>query len=420
MKSLVQVTLSICLFLPFLAFGQIIEKPNCFQCDGNQAKGYKSMASGLGNTVFGNYAAGLGQNNISNGIGSLAAGVQCEASGDYAQAFGNIVKATARSSFASGFLSEAHGVFSVAMGYGAKTGSHSAIALGFNVEALAPASFVTGRYVKSTASNAITMGSGNDNAEYLSNNLPGTLMVGFNSIYPTLFVSRAPGGGNKTGRIGIGNITVPTAKLHIRADENEDASIMLQPAGNTYSGRIFFGDNNHSISGQTGANLVFKTGSGNHFAFINGNAGFGTGEPAAKIQIKNGDIFIEDVNRGIIMKSPDGNCWRGTVNNQGMMEFAPIDCNTLQTGTSVTAPDLASAVKIYPNPAGNQIFISCDANFDVLQLEITNLSGRLISTQKLSNPESFIDLSAYQPGTYIFRLTDENGKRVATQKVIKE
>ena len=182
---------------------------------------------------------------------------------------------------------------------------------------------------------------------------------------------------------------------------------------------MWLGDKSHYIKTKPNADLLFNAANEN-FIFENGNLGVGTNEPEAKIQIKNGDIFIEDVNRGIIMKSPDGNCWRGTVNNQGMMEFAPIDCNTFQTGTSVAATDPASAVKIYPNPAGNQIFISYNANFDALQLEITNLSGRLISTQKLINPESFIDLSAYQPGTYIFRLTDESGKQVATQKVIKE
>lgn len=295
MKSLVQVTLSICLFLPFLAFGQIIEKPNCFQCDGNQAKGYKSMASGLGNIVLGNYAAGLGQNNISNGIGSLAAGVQCEASGDYAQAFGNIVKATARSSFASGFFSEANGVFSVAMGYGAKTGSHSAIALGFNVEALAPASFVTGRYVKSTASNAITMGSGNESAEYLSNNLPGTLMVGFNSIYPTLFVSRAPGGGNKTGRIGIGNITAPTAKLHIRADENEDATLYLQPSDwdNKYAA-LLMGTTENAIKAEKNVGLSFFT--QKDFIFESGNVGIGTNTPGQKLAVAGNILAAGNIN----------------------------------------------------------------------------------------------------------------------------
>lgn len=298
MKSLVQVTLSICLFLPFLAFGQIIEKPNCFQCDGNQAKGYKSMASGLGNIVLGNYAAGLGQNNISNGIGSLAAGVQCEASGDYAQAFGNIVKATARSSFASGFFSEANGVFSVAMGYGAKTGSHSAIALGFNVEALAPASFVTGRYVKSTASNAITMGSGNESAEYLSNNLPGTLMVGFNSIYPTLFVSRAPGGGNKTGRIGIGNITAPLAKLHILGDSDasrpNNASLYIQSAGDYYS-TLWLGDKSHYIKTKPNADLLFNAANEN-FIFENGDVGIGTNTPGQKLEVAGNILTTGNIN----------------------------------------------------------------------------------------------------------------------------
>jgi len=294
MKSLLQIIISTCLLLPLLAFGQIIEKPYCFQCDGNQAKGYKSMASGLGNTVLGNYAAGLGQNNISNGIGSLAAGVECEASGDYAQAFGNIVKATARSSFASGFLSEAHGVFSVAMGYGAKTGSHSAIALGFNVEALAPASFVTGRFVKSTASNAITIGSGigvEDN-EYLKNNFVSSFMVGFSSVNPTFFISNSPSGGDKTGKIGIGNVTAPSAKLHIKADATENATLYLESSDweNKFA-LIQLGTTQNTIKAEKNIGLSFFT--EKDYIFNDGNVGIGTTiTPTQKLEVA-GNILAE-------------------------------------------------------------------------------------------------------------------------------
>ncbi len=39
-----------------------------------------------------------------------------------------------------------------------------------------------------------------------------------------------------------------------------------------------------------------------------GNVGIGTSEPNAKLQIEDGDIYIEDVNSGVIMKSPNEQC----------------------------------------------------------------------------------------------------------------
>ena len=57
-----------------------------------------------------------------------------------------------------------------------------------------------------------------------------------------------------------------------------------------------------------------------------GNFGIGTNDPKSKLQIKDGDIYIEDVNSGIILTSPDENCWRMTVDNTGNPIFSPINC----------------------------------------------------------------------------------------------
>ena len=57
-----------------------------------------------------------------------------------------------------------------------------------------------------------------------------------------------------------------------------------------------------------------------------GNVGIGTDNPKTKLQVTDGDIYVSDINRGIIMKSPDGTCWRGTLDNTGNLFFSPIDC----------------------------------------------------------------------------------------------
>ncbi len=48
-----------------------------------------------------------------------------------------------------------------------------------------------------------------------------------------------------------------------------------------------------------------------------GNMGIGTVTPKAKLHVGDGDIFIEDVSRGIIMQSPNGKFWRYTPDNDG-------------------------------------------------------------------------------------------------------
>ena len=44
------------------------------------------------------------------------------------------------------------------------------------------------------------------------------------------------------------------------------------------------------------------------------------------IKATDGDIYIEDINKGVIMKSPDGQCWRMTVSNEGTVVFTAISC----------------------------------------------------------------------------------------------
>ena len=57
-----------------------------------------------------------------------------------------------------------------------------------------------------------------------------------------------------------------------------------------------------------------------------GNIGINNINPKSKLQVSDGDIYIDQIGSGVIMKSPDGNCWRMTVDNAGNPVFISISC----------------------------------------------------------------------------------------------
>ena len=159
--------------------------------------------------------------------------------GLYPSAIGRYTQATGNYSFAGGIYSEANGAASFAFGN--------------RVFAEGGSSVVLGQFVRVHTSSAMIFGVGFNIDNPLINSQTHSMMIGFGSTKPTLFVGPS-NGVNSTGKIGIGNVTDPQAKLHIRADQYDDASLLREATGSNKRSSIFM----------AGGQAVIGTSSQNH------------------------------------------------------------------------------------------------------------------------------------------------------------
>jgi len=197
--------------------------------------------------------------------------VSCDStitSGLFPSAIGKHTKATANYSFAGGIYSEANGSASFAFG-------NRAFAEGGS-------SAVLGQFARVNTSTAMVFGAGFDIDNPLINSETHSLMIGFGSTKSTFFVGESIGI-NNTGKVGIGNVTDPQAKLHIRADEGEDATLRLEATSANKHARIYFDDELH-ITGTPQQNLSFLLPE-------NKGVGIGTSTPQATLHV-NGDFQV--------------------------------------------------------------------------------------------------------------------------------
>jgi len=150
-----------------------------------------------------------------------------------------------------------------------------------------------------------------------------------------------------------------------------------------------------------------------------GEFGIGTTDPSSRLEIANGDIYISDVDRGLIMRSPDGQCWRGTLDNEGGLRFTPIDCPDLIT--TVQPLKTSDEILIYPNPTDGKITIGVkNNNLKDLSIDIFDLEGKMLNSSKIESNFETLDISQYNSGTYILTVNDKNGAVLSSNKIIKK
>ncbi|OQX78337.1 MAG: hypothetical protein B6D61_05840 [Bacteroidetes bacterium 4484_249] len=350
-----------------------VQSQNCTQCDNT------------GNPT-GTYASEVGQNTTASGDYSFAGGINSTASGAASFAFGNSAQAMNHHSFALGGLATAEN----------------------------SGSFALGSFCTASGTNSFVLGYGQNSSTILENQIGYSLMIGINSDKPTFFVGESTGAGT-TGRIGIGDVTDPQAKLHIKADDNEQAVLFIEPHTFSAANNAFLWMGTPDYGLRAGYHKLYFITDGQYiFNSADANVGIGTINPLAKLQISDGDIFIEDIDRGIIMKSPDGQCWRGTLDNNGSLNFEIIDCSLV---TSAETNEANSIVNIYPNPSKGYLTVKVSGNNRNLTVQLFDMTGNLIIARNTHNAKTVIKTKGLPSGNYIIKVSDKEGNLIQSEKI---
>jgi hypothetical protein len=329
-------------------------------------------------------AFAFGSNNTASGSYSFAGGNSSIASGLNSFAFGNQVIASNDGAFASGFSSTASGILSFAFGNQVTAAGASSVAIG--------------RFLQTATSPAFVLGCGFDLYNKLINDVPNSLMVGFNSNRSTLFVGPSVAA-NYTGKVGVGyfnNGNLPSAKLHIKADANEDADLLLETSSSENTARLIL-SNDHAIEAKQEDHLYFTTADGKDFIF------------------HQGDVFLDDIQSGIIMKSPNGQCWRGIMTDQGSLNFTQIACP--DENTAVNTYSDSQKLILYPNPTSGNLIVETEISGEQKELILCSIDGKILSRQKLVSEKTEINTEFYKSGTYMMQLV-QNNKIVASEKLL--
>lgn len=217
------------------------------------------------------------------------------------------------SSSALGFRSKASGLTSFASGTNVIASGDYTISLGLNNQSSAENSLSLGNFLISSASGSMVIGGGFDMQYRLTNNKANSLMVGFRSKYPTLFIGTSPSVVG-TGRVGIGNVINPQAKLHIRADEREQASLFLEQVDFTKA-NIFIGNMDHGIEANLEQGLIFHC--SNNYLFKDGRVGIKTSSPTFDLEVQgktftrhftlfDPELYQENINGWILRSDASG------------------------------------------------------------------------------------------------------------------
>lgn len=172
----------------------------------------------------------------------------CSTTGTNASAIGNKTSAGGNNSLAGGYSSKANGSNSLAFGYNCSSSGTTTTAIGNTAVTTSTGSMALGNYVKAAAPYTYVFGSGTTASYPLTNSTSYSIAMGINSNIPTMLITKSKNN-NFTGKVAIGPVTSPQAKLHIKSDNNEDAELMIEVSNKSNDkASVSLFDKNHFIA----------------------------------------------------------------------------------------------------------------------------------------------------------------------------
>jgi YadA head domain repeat (2 copies) len=278
----------------------------CIECDGNTAGALKSTAIGFGSVAQGEYSFSSGFNCFSESRSSISMGEYSRAIGQHAVSIGRNCVAERRS-WAIGDHAEANSVGSLALGL----------------------------YVRSEIDNAFVIGSAYS-SDPLVNNIPSSLMIGFNSSTPTFFVSRTELG-QDFGMVGIGT-THPLATLDVNGGMICRGFAM--PTEEMRTGYVLTCNELGTAdwAPAPGSDPIWSTFAINHIYRESGNVGIGTNMPVARLQIgdrwsfNDNDDGIKSI--GYNATYIDGKYYKAVNGSSSLISFEPSGAIAFKTAVT--------------------------------------------------------------------------------------
>lgn len=162
-----------------------------------------------------------------------------------------------------------------------------------------------------------------------------------------------------------------------------------------------------SYSGVDNIFIVYLDANGNYlWSGAYGNTGISYDEQVNDLTIDNlGGIY----STGWFAEAIDFDCGPGveilTPSGPGDIYVQKINGNVLSLASHAVAD-----FKLYPNPAGRQLFIAA-ANLNNCRVTICNSLGVIVLEKELSGTDNQLDIQSLSPGSYVVKLTNEYGSK---------
>jgi hypothetical protein len=160
-------------------------------------------------------------------------------------------------------------------------------------------------------------------------------------------------------------------------------------------------------------------------------ANFAPNEKEIELWYNDKNSYFELENQGAYTSIPSGDSssWTmkwyfrklpagidATVGNSKLIDYVKNilagPANSVQTDKVITG----SKISVFPNPSKGELVIKSTLGNKKLNLELTDLSGRMISNMMVNNDEK-ISLSSYENGIYIYKVLCD-GKLYKTGKLV--